>query len=95
MVAAPPEPKPIENERKIPRRYMLTKLREGGFYSPMTDQEFTEFKRTNPELAKYFETDDDGEVLHSISGLSVPEVPESAPIFDQWEKAAQRLLTTL
>lgn len=95
VVAAPPEPKPIENERKIPRRYMLTKLREGGFYSPMTDQEFTEFKRTNPELAKYFETDDDGEVLHSISGLSVPEVPESAPIFDQWEKAAQRLLTTL
>jgi len=25
----------------------------------------------------------------------VPEVPESAPIFDQWEKAATRMLTTL
>lgn len=25
----------------------------------------------------------------------MPEVPESAPIFDQWEKAAQRMLTTL
>ena len=33
----PPQPKEIENERKIPRRYMLTKLREGGYYSPMTD----------------------------------------------------------
>ena len=59
----------MENERKIPRRYMLTKLREGGFYSPMTDQEFEEFKRTNPEIAKYFETDEDGENLHPISNL--------------------------
>ena len=42
---AAPEPKPVLNERKIPKRYMLTKLREGGFYSPMTDQEFEEFKR--------------------------------------------------
>lgn len=25
----------------------------------------------------------------------MPEVPESAPIFDQWEKAAQRLMITL
>ncbi len=48
---------------------MLTKLREGGFYSPMTDQEFEEFKRTNPEIAKYFETDEDGENLHPISDL--------------------------
>ena len=61
----------------------------------MTDQEFDEFKRTNPDIAKYFETDDDGELLHPINELSVPEVPESAPIFDQWEKAAQRLLITL
>jgi len=42
------EPKMRENERKIPRRYMLTKLREGGYYSPMTDAEFEEFRRQNP-----------------------------------------------
>lgn len=30
-----------------------------------------------------------------MDDLQVPEVPESAPIYDQWEKAAQRLLTTL
>jgi len=30
-----------------------------------------------------------------LSSLEVPEVPESAPIFDQWEKAATRMLTTL
>ena len=91
----PPEPKEDENERKIPRRYMLTKLREGGFYSPMTDQEFEDFKRTNPDLAAYFELDDDDQPMKNISELQVPEVPESAPIFDQWEKAAQRVLNTL
>ena len=47
------------NERKIPKRYLLTTLREGGYYSPMTDQEFEEFKRMNPEIAKYFELNDD------------------------------------
>ena len=30
-----------------------------------------------------------------ISQLAVPEVPESAPIFSQWEMAASRLLNTL
>jgi len=30
-----------------------------------------------------------------IDSLHVPEIPESAPIFDQWEKAAQRLIATL
>ena len=92
---AAPEPKPVLNERKIPKRYMLTKLREGGFYSPMTDQEFEEFKRQNPSIAPYFELTEEGEDKQPLSGLQVPEVPESAPIFDQWEKAAQRLLTTL
>ena len=72
VAAEPPPPKIAENERKVPRRYMLTKLREGGFYSPMTDQEFEEFKRQNAELAKYFEVDEDGEELQSLSNLEVP-----------------------
>ena len=93
--AAPPEPKLRENERKISRRYMLTTLREGGFYTPMTDAEFEDFKRQNPQIAKYFEVDEEGEDMNPLTELSVPEVPESAMIFDQWEKAAQRMLTTL
>ena len=59
----------MQNERKIPRRYMLTKLREGGFYSPMNDQEFDEFKRQNPQIAKYFELSEEGEQLESIEQL--------------------------
>ena len=46
-------------------------------------------------LAKYFEVNEENEDLGSLSDLQVPDVPESAPIFDQWEKAAQRCLTTL
>lgn len=84
-----PEPKPpVVNEKKIAKRYLLTTLREGGFYSPMTDAEFEDFKRQNPEIARYFETDEDGGPLQSPTALQVPEVPESALIFDQWEKAA-------
>lgn len=61
----------------------------------MTDVEFEEFKRQNPELARYFEVDEDEDEVRSLSELNVPEVPESAPIYDQWEKAAHRLLYTL
>ena len=96
-VVQPADPKAavLTNEKKIPRRYMLTKLREDGYYSPMTDSEFEEFKRQNPQMARYFEEGDDGQTAASIDDLAVPEVPESAPIFDQWEKAAQRMLTNL
>ena len=92
---AEPEPKVRENERKIPRRYMLTKLRDGGHYSPMTDAEFEEFRRQNPQIARYFELTEEDEDVQGLDNLAVPEVPESAPIFDQWEKAATRMITTL
>lgn len=91
----PAEPKVKENERKVPRRCMLTVLREGGYYSPMTDAEFEDFKRQNPSLARYFEVTEDGEDVAQTSQIAVPEVPESAPIFDQWEKAAMRMLVML
>lgn len=45
---APAETKPRVNEKKIPRRYVLTTLRESGYYEPMTDEEFAGFKAENP-----------------------------------------------
>ena len=39
--------------------------------------------------------DEEGEDTTPLSELQVPEVPDTAPIFDQWEKAAQRILQTL
>ena len=47
--------KPKLNERKIAKRYLLTTLKEDGYYEPMTDEEFAQFKIDNPGLAKYFE----------------------------------------
>ena len=48
---------------------MLTKLREGGFYSPMSDAEFEEFKRQNPNIAKYFELTEEGDDAVGINQL--------------------------
>ena len=53
------EDKEKQNERKIPRRYVLTVLRESGQYEPMTDAEFEDFRAKNPDIAKYFELNDD------------------------------------
>jgi len=32
--------KPKVNEKKIPKRYLLSTLKEDGYYEPMTDEEF-------------------------------------------------------
>lgn len=39
----------------------------------MTDDEWNKFKEENPELARYFESEDP----NVIEELEVPEVPES------------------
>ena len=89
------EQKPKQNDKKVPKRYLLTTIKEDGYYEPMSDAEFEQFKLENPALAKYFEITEDDEDVTPISQLPVPDVPETAPIFDQWEKAAQRLMSTL
>lgn len=83
------------NERKIPRGYVLTVLRDNGSYEPMTDAEFEQFRRENPQLAKYFELEEDQTDASPINSLPVPEVNEQVPIYDHWEKAAQRVINAL
>ena len=93
LVTEPEQPKTKVNEKKIPRRYLLTTLREGGYYEPLTDEEFEQFKIENPDVAKYFlETSDGSEDIWPISSLRIPEVNEGVPIYDHWEKAAQRMI---
>jgi hypothetical protein len=36
-------------------------LREGGYYEPLTDKEFEQFEIENPDVAKYFLVDNNGE----------------------------------
>ena len=74
---------------------MLTTLREGGFYEPLTEEEFEKFRKENPDIAKYFEVDAEDEDVEPLDELAIPDVPEHAPIFDHWEKAASRCLMAL
>ena len=39
--------------------------------------------------------EDNSEPAVSIDALEVPEAPESAPIFECWDKAAKRMMNTL
>jgi len=60
------------NEKKIPKRYLLTTLREGGYYEPLTDQEFEQFKIDNPDVAKYFLVGVNGEDIAPVSSIVIP-----------------------
>lgn len=57
----------------------------------MTEEEFNKFKDENPDLAKYFDSEDQ----EIIDDLNVPEVSESTQIFDCWDKAAKRMINAL
>jgi hypothetical protein len=61
---------------------LLTKLRDSGQFEPLNDEEFEQFRKENPDIAKYFEVNDDEEDITPIDELPIPEVPENAPIFD-------------
>lgn len=78
------------NERKIPQRYQLTILKDGQ-YQPVSKEEWAKFKEENPDLVKYFEEPSE-EVMKT---LPVPDVPETAPIYDNWDKVAKRLVNNL
>ena len=63
-----------------------------GATNLMSEADFEQFCLDNPVLAKYFEIGEDDEHVTPISEMPIPDVPETAPIFDLWEKAAQRLM---
>lgn len=60
-------------------------------YEPMNEEEFSKFKEENPDVAKYFDSEDPD----IADELSVPEIIDSAPIYDCWDKAAKRLINAL
>jgi len=72
QAAKPVEVKEKINEKKIPKRYLLTTLREGGYYEPLTDQEFEQFKIDNPDIAKYFLVGENGEDIAPVSSIAIP-----------------------
>jgi ankyrin repeat protein len=78
------QPVPRKDERKQPKKFVLTTLRENGHYEPVSEAEFEMFRQENPDLAKYFEDDGD-EDNNPIDELEVAEVPEGTCIYAHWE----------
>jgi Bromodomain len=66
-----------------------------GQYEPLSDEEWAKFCEEHPELAKYFQAEETTEAPTSIDTLEVPEAPESAPIYESWDKAAKRMMNSL
>jgi hypothetical protein len=80
-----PKPLPVKvNEKKQPKKFVLTTLRENGHYEPVTEAEFELFRNENPDLAKYFEDDGD-EDNNPIDELEVADVPDGTCIYAHWE----------
>lgn len=94
----PTEPHVKVNEKKQPKRYVLTVLNEEGHYEPITLEQFEEFRQENADLAKYFDgksDDEEEEGNGPIDDLEVPELPEGYPVYAHWEEAAKRILQNL
>lgn len=48
--------------------------------------DFEEFLKANPMFAQYFND------IAAIDHLEYPQVPDNAPIYDNWEKPAKRII---
>jgi hypothetical protein len=64
------------NEKKIPKSFMLTVLKD-GYYQPLSYEEFQKFLAENPNLANFF-TDTPVDNSSSLNSLPVPDIPENA-----------------
>ena len=76
------------NERRVPKKYILTILKNGSF-QPLSADEFANFAADFPDVHKYIENPD------LLEELPMPDVPETAPLFDSWEKAAKKMVNHL
>ena len=63
---------------------------DGDTYRNITPDEFAKFAKESPEIAKYFLNPSE-----ELPKLEVPQVDPSARIYYHWEKACNRMLTSL
>lgn len=81
-----------KTDKKTDKKYVLTATID-GFQIPLSQQEYDEkiaqIEKELPEIAAIFR--DPG----ALSLLKIPEISESAPIFDHWEKAASKIVSYL
>lgn len=76
------------NERKEPKKYVLTVFKNGNWL-PLTDEDFEQLEKECPEVAKIIKDQSE------LQNLEMPEIPEDVPIYDHWEKPAKRIVQNL
>lgn len=81
--------KKIPNERKEPKKYVLTNFVDGQWLPLSEEDDFLKLERECPEVANIIKNPT------LLENLEIPEVPEEAPIYDHWEKPAKRIINNL
>lgn len=80
--------KKYTNERKEPKKYVLT-IFVNGQWLPLTDEDFESLEKECPDVAKIIKDPS------QLEQLDIPEVPDETPIYDHWEKPAKRIINNL
>jgi hypothetical protein len=88
----PPPPKTYVNEKKLPSKYVLTSLKDGQ-WEPMQQDEMQKFIESFPQFAQFFGGSEDGN--ENLDKMEIPDMPDSVPVYDSWEKAAKRIINNI
>ena len=80
--------KKMTNERKEPKKYVLTTFINGQWL-PLNDEDFERLEKECPEVAKIIKNPTE------LENLKIPEIPDEVQIYDHWEKPAKRIINNL
>jgi hypothetical protein len=84
----PPTKKRPTNERKEPKKYVLTVFKN-GHWLPLAEEDFEALEKECPEVAKIIKDPTE------LDKLEIPDIPDDVPIYDHWEKPAKRIINNL
>jgi len=76
------------NERKEPKKYVLTTFVNGSWL-PLSDEDYERLEKECPEVAKIIRDPSE------LEKLEIPEIADDVPIYDHWEKPAKRIINNL
>ncbi len=88
------EPPRRPNEDKLENRLVCLTMLKDGAYLPVTMEELSQFVKDYPMIAQYLQ-DEQGNQRKDPNQIQTPQYIDSAPIYEQWDKAAKRLLNKL
>lgn len=84
----PPVAKKNRNDKREPRKYVLTTF-VNGQWLPLSDDDFQRLETECPEVANIIKD------RSQLDNIPVPDVPDDVTIYDHWEKPAKRIMNNL